>query len=204
MLDAPGLECDVATPGSREGAMGVVMIVLGGLLVVATGTGWLTRAEQGLRAPPHRYRAAARGLSHRAGWLPTPAERTRPESQPAAGRDRVVRDGPSFVRLLGHLGADVAPLQAFSAFALAVLAGAASMLPGGVGSTELAIVAPISRLGVPVETAALAAVRIPGVPPGASSCRTRSPPAPLQGRRHPRDRRRARARSMLGIHGTGH
>jgi uncharacterized protein (TIRG00374 family) len=45
-----------------------------------------------------------------------------------------------FMWLLSDLGVLIQPLEAFTIYPLAMLAGAASMLPGGVGSTELTIV----------------------------------------------------------------
>ena len=142
-------------------ALGFVAIFVGGVVVVASGAGWLSGAEQGLRARGHvrvaRLLGGLRvGLEGCRRWL----------NAVDLGRSLLLGGlawsltGASFVWLLGRLGADVPPLQAFTSFALAVLAGAASMLPGGVGSTELAIVTLISRLGAPIETAALAAVGI--------------------------------------------
>lgn len=64
----------------------------------------------------------------------------------------------AFVYLLNALKLDVPLLAAFSAYPLAMLAGAASMLPGGVGSTEAAIVVQLQWHGVPAATALLAAV----------------------------------------------
>jgi uncharacterized membrane protein YbhN (UPF0104 family) len=64
----------------------------------------------------------------------------------------------AFVHLLDSLRLDVPWLAAFSAYPLAMLAGAASMLPGGVGSTEAAIVVQLQWHGVPVAMALLAAV----------------------------------------------
>jgi uncharacterized membrane protein YbhN (UPF0104 family) len=64
----------------------------------------------------------------------------------------------AFVYLLNALKLDVPLLAAFSVYPLAMLAGAASMLPGGVGSTEAAIVVQLQWHGVPVATALLAAV----------------------------------------------
>jgi len=58
------------------------------------------------------------------------------------------------------MGVSVPALDAFAAYPLAMLAGAASMLPGGVGSTELAIVVSLARHGIGLETAALAAVGV--------------------------------------------
>lgn len=64
----------------------------------------------------------------------------------------------AFAYLLNALKLDVPLLASFSAYSLAMLAGAASMLPGGVGSTEAAIVVQLQWHGVPSETALLAAV----------------------------------------------
>jgi uncharacterized protein (TIRG00374 family) len=64
----------------------------------------------------------------------------------------------AFVFLLNALQLHVPFLAAFAAYPLAMLAGAASMLPGGVGSTEAAIVIQLQWHGVPVATALLAAV----------------------------------------------
>lgn len=66
----------------------------------------------------------------------------------------------AFVYLLNALQLDVPLLAAFSAYPLAMLAGAASMLPGGVGSTEAVIVVQLKWHGIPVATALLAAVLI--------------------------------------------
>jgi uncharacterized protein (TIRG00374 family) len=66
----------------------------------------------------------------------------------------------SFVYLLGHLEI-ILPIQtAFSLYPLAMLAGAASMLPAGIGSTEVSIVAMLSMNGCDLGTASLAAVSI--------------------------------------------
>lgn len=64
----------------------------------------------------------------------------------------------AFVFLLNALQLQVPFLAAFAAYPLAMLAGAASMLPGGVGSTEAAIVVQLQWHGIPVATALLAAV----------------------------------------------
>lgn len=66
----------------------------------------------------------------------------------------------AFVYLLKTLQLQVPILAAFAAYPLAMLAGAASMLPGGVGSTEVAIVLQLQLHGVPVANALLAAVVI--------------------------------------------
>jgi uncharacterized protein (TIRG00374 family) len=66
----------------------------------------------------------------------------------------------SFVWLLSHLGVALPLGTAFSVYPLAMLAGAASMLPGGVGSTEATLVALLSWSAVPLATATLAAIGI--------------------------------------------
>ena len=66
----------------------------------------------------------------------------------------------AFMWLLKDLAILISPLSAFSIYPLAMLAGAASMLPGGVGSTELIIVILLGFYGVASKTAVLAAVGI--------------------------------------------
>lgn len=66
----------------------------------------------------------------------------------------------AFVWLLVQLGIDLPLRAAFAIFPLAMLAGAASMLPGGIGSTEAVIVAILSLHDVPIGIATLAAVGI--------------------------------------------
>jgi uncharacterized membrane protein YbhN (UPF0104 family) len=66
----------------------------------------------------------------------------------------------AFVFLLNEMQLHVPFLAAFAAYPLAMLAGAASMLPGGVGSTEAAIVFQLQWHGVPLATALLVAVVI--------------------------------------------
>jgi len=64
----------------------------------------------------------------------------------------------AFVWFLGQLGALVPWTTAMAVFPLAQLVGAASMLPGGIGSTEAAVVSLLVASGVLANTAALAAV----------------------------------------------
>ncbi len=66
----------------------------------------------------------------------------------------------AFVLLLQHLGVVMPPRAAWATYPLAMLAGAASMVPGGIGSTELTLVALLSFFNVSVATATLAAVGI--------------------------------------------
>jgi uncharacterized protein (TIRG00374 family) len=66
----------------------------------------------------------------------------------------------SFVWLLTRLGETIPFLTAIAIYPLAMLAGAASMLPGGVGSTEGAIVALLAVCKIPLGVATVAAVGI--------------------------------------------
>ncbi|MBU3585171.1 lysylphosphatidylglycerol synthase transmembrane domain-containing protein [Polynucleobacter sp. AM-26B4] len=65
-----------------------------------------------------------------------------------------------FMWLLSDLGLSIQPLEAFTIYPLAMLAGAASMLPGGVGSTELTIILLLGVYGVTVSIATIAAIGI--------------------------------------------
>jgi len=65
-----------------------------------------------------------------------------------------------FMWLLSDLGLSIQPLEAFTIYPLAMLAGAASMLPGGVGSTELTIVLLLGVYGVTASIATIAAIGI--------------------------------------------
>jgi uncharacterized protein (TIRG00374 family) len=66
----------------------------------------------------------------------------------------------AFVLLLDQLALSVPALLAFSLYPVAMLAGAASMLPGGIGSTEAVLIALLAGLGVSLANATLAAVGI--------------------------------------------
>ncbi len=62
--------------------------------------------------------------------------------------------------LLSHAGVAVPALAAFGIYPLSMLVGAASMLPGGLGSTEAAIVALLGVHNVPWQTGALLAMAV--------------------------------------------
>jgi uncharacterized protein (TIRG00374 family) len=62
------------------------------------------------------------------------------------------------VYLFAKLGIVVPPLAALALYPLALLIGAASMLPGGIGTTEAAIVLLLHSFGAPLDLAALAAI----------------------------------------------
>jgi uncharacterized protein (TIRG00374 family) len=65
-----------------------------------------------------------------------------------------------FMWLLSDLGVSIQPLEAFTIYPMAMLVGAASMLPGGVGSTELSIVLLLGVYGVTASIATIAAIGI--------------------------------------------
>ena len=66
----------------------------------------------------------------------------------------------AFVLLLDHLGLSVPTVLAFSIFPLAMLVGAASMIPGGIGSTEAVVILLLSALEFSVADGAIAAIGI--------------------------------------------
>lgn len=66
----------------------------------------------------------------------------------------------TFVYLLSQLNIKIPWLAAFSTYPMAMLAGAASMLPGGVGSTEAAIVFQLKWFGIDAALAFFVAVII--------------------------------------------
>lgn len=66
----------------------------------------------------------------------------------------------AFSALLAALGVQMPAAAALAAYPLAMLAGAASMIPGGLGSTEAAIVALLTGFGSNIPTATVAAVGI--------------------------------------------
>lgn len=65
-----------------------------------------------------------------------------------------------FLLLTQDLGISIDSITVFAMYPLAMLVGAASMLPGGVGTTELTIVLLLGAYGVPTSLATLAAVGI--------------------------------------------
>lgn len=66
----------------------------------------------------------------------------------------------AFMYLLDALGIAIPAYQAVSVYPIAMLAGAASMVPGGLGSTEAAIVALLIYRGISLDSALLSAVGI--------------------------------------------
>lgn len=66
----------------------------------------------------------------------------------------------SFMWLLGIWSLSIEPLAALAIYPLAMLVGAASMIPGGLGSTEASIVALLYSFEVPIDKATVIAVTI--------------------------------------------
>lgn len=66
----------------------------------------------------------------------------------------------AFVFLLGHLDISLPLLTSLAIYPTAMLAGAASMLPGGLGSTEATVIALLAGMGVTLSQAAIAAIGI--------------------------------------------
>ncbi|WP_225980985.1 lysylphosphatidylglycerol synthase transmembrane domain-containing protein, partial [Paracidovorax avenae] len=153
----------LAVPSGR--LFGIVLAFVAGLIgavaAVAARPRWLLRLAARMRVMGWRRmartgRMLALGLAGCRLWL-TPRDMA-----VSFGLGLVAWGGvaASFAWLL-H-GLDVAlPLRAaLSTYPTAMLAGAASMLPAGIGTTEATIVALLALHAVPLGTAALAAVGI--------------------------------------------
>ena len=148
---------------ARLMAMSVVFVAIfvGGLVVVAGSPGVLEALRAGLQA-----RGWAR-LARLVGGLRDALVGCRRWLNVADLSAGVLWGGlawgltaASFVWLLRGMDVVMPMPAAFAAYPLAMLAGAASMLPGGVGSTELAIVTLLAHHDVAIGTAALAAVGV--------------------------------------------
>lgn len=66
----------------------------------------------------------------------------------------------NFMLMLGYLDIHISPLVSFSIYPLAMLGGAASMIPGGLGSTEALIIVLLMSHGVLLGLASVAAIGI--------------------------------------------
>lgn len=142
-------------------ALTFVAILLFGIALVASRPDWLNRASAHLRL--RRFKRLARIVKTLKGglvacrlWL-TPLDMF---VSLGLGLAAWSLTSISFVWLLSQLGISVQFLPALAIYPLAMLAGAASMIPGGVGSTEAAIVTLLALYGVALGVATLAAVGI--------------------------------------------
>ncbi len=65
-----------------------------------------------------------------------------------------------FVGICSAMGVQVSLVVLFGIYPLAMLVGALSFVPGGVGTTELAIVLMLGRLGIPMPEALAVAIGV--------------------------------------------
>ena len=138
-----------------------VLCFVGVVVLCARNGHWITRladalARRGFAAPARVLRVLRDGLANGRVWM------TAPDLLMSVALGVVAWGitSLSFVWLLDRLRIDVPFVSAVATYPLALLAGAASMLPGGIGSTEATIVALLARFEVPLERAALAAIGI--------------------------------------------
>lgn len=162
-LLAVALLAALAIPSGR--LFGIVLAFVAGLIgavaAVAARPRWLQRPAARLRAAGwrrtgHAGRTLARGLAGCRLWL-TPRDMALSFALGLVAWGGVAA---SFAWLLQGLDAALPLRAALSTYPTAMLAGAASMLPAGIGTTEATIVALLALHAVPLGTAALAAVGI--------------------------------------------
>lgn len=142
-------------------ALAFVAVLLGAIVVMASRPKWISKVAAYLRL--RRFKWLARllvtlreGLLACRLWL-TPRDML---VSLALSLAAWAATSFSFVWLVDQLGISLNLSIALAIYPLAMLAGAASMVPGGVGSTEAAIVALLALFGVSVGVAAMAAVGI--------------------------------------------
>lgn len=141
--------------------LGFVLICLSVVIVVASKPHWLGKLSAYFRLHrlirlAHLTRVLRDGLSGCSVWM-------HPLDAAVALSLGVFAWGSiafSFVWLLAQLNIAIPVLSALTIYPLAMLVGAASMLPGGLGSTEITIVALLAVFNVPLELGALAAIAI--------------------------------------------
>lgn len=142
-------------------AVGFVGVVVGTVLLCALKPGmlkWLEGLAKRIRLPvlPRLLAFLQVGVDHCRSWL----NWTDMSIGVLLGIAAWAIVGLSFVYLLSGF-TNIVPLpDAFSIYPLSMLVGAASMIPGGVGSTEGAMVLLLGQYGVVLSTAVLLAVVI--------------------------------------------
>lgn len=150
-----------ARPALLAGVAAFVLLVAAALWLCSSHPGYFNHAILLLRRL-HAHRLAR--------WLRTLREGLRHFHRLATPLDSILSlvlglaawllTAVAFVFLLGQLGV-LLPLQtAIAIYPISMLAGAASMMPGGLGSTEATIAALLTADGVDLATAGLAAVGI--------------------------------------------
>ena len=141
--------------------VGFVFLVLTGVVVLAKNPSLLDRLAEFLRGtnlmrPAHLIDVLSQGLVHAKKWF-TPLDLVISLGLGALAWGLTVF---AFIVLLGSLGVSLPLFQSLSLYPTAMLAGAASMLPGGIGSTEAVLVALLAGFAVPLSTGVLAAIGI--------------------------------------------
>lgn len=138
-----------------------VLVFLIAVMAFALRPAWLTRVAVRLRR--FRLRRLARiattlrdGLAGAGAWA-TPLDIA---VALALGLLAWCLTAFAFVCLLVNLGVTLPIFESLAIYPLAMLAGAASGLPGGVGSTEITVVLLLALSGVPATTGMLAAIGI--------------------------------------------
>ncbi|MDA8445098.1 lysylphosphatidylglycerol synthase transmembrane domain-containing protein [Paracidovorax valerianellae] len=135
--------------------------MIGAVVVVAARPSWLLRSAAWLRRRgwprvSRAVRALAMGLAGCKAWL-HPLDLGLSLGLGLAAWGMVAL---SFAWLLHGLGIDLPWRDAASLYPTAMLAGAASMLPAGIGTTEATLVALLALQAVPIGLGTLAAVGI--------------------------------------------
>ncbi len=138
-----------------------VFIFLGGLALASAKLEWfsgtaLALARRGFKRPAKVVTAVREGLDGCRIWL-TAADIA---VSLVLGLIAWLIASLAFLFLLNGMNISLPFTQALSIYPLSMLAGAASMLPGGVGSTEVTIVGLLSLHEIPTGLATLAAVGI--------------------------------------------
>lgn len=143
-----------------------VVLFVGGFLACIAAAAWHPGVLSWLAAQARRRGAArvangvqlvADGLAHTRRWLTVPDLLV----SLAAGFAAWLLSSWTFLHLLRQVTDVPMPaLQVLAMYPLAMLAGAASMLPGGIGTTELALVAMLGAAGIPLAVGTVAAVGI--------------------------------------------
>lgn len=142
-------------------AAGFVATLVAGVAFVAFNPGWLSRAAAYLRhyrlkRPALILRVLRDGLAGCRQWLNF-------KDSGISLLFGIMAWGltaASFALLLAWLGVDIPLLSALAIYPLAMLAGAASLLPGGLGSTEATVVGLLIYMGSPLGVATVAAIGI--------------------------------------------
>jgi uncharacterized protein (TIRG00374 family) len=140
-------------------AFAFVVLVIAAVIVLSRSTAlWMALAGRLRKAERHNLAsmllALANGLAGAVSFF-APREFT---TAMVLGLAAWTIQSLGCVYLLSKLGIAIPPLAGFSIYPLALLIGAASMLPGGIGTTEAVIVLFLHSFGAPLGGAALAAV----------------------------------------------